>query len=77
MSEHTVNRIGFAILGISLIVLGAAGFVERGFYDHIYRHYFDFGPHHRAVGLLLAGLGIACAYLAFRKRASGQPTSRS
>jgi len=66
MTEHTLNRIGLFGLALALLVFGVGIFFERGFYDAIYNHYFDFGPHHRVIGLLFAAGGIAIGYSAVR-----------
>lgn len=67
--ESAINRFGFAILAVSLWILGLGAIAGGGFYDVFYSRYFDFGEYHTALGVVLLGLGSWAAYQVFKKAA--------
>jgi hypothetical protein len=71
-SEYTVYRVSFAILAVSLWILGLGAISGGGFYDRFYSRYWDFGEHHVALGVVFLGLGIWSAYGAVRKTPPSQ-----
>lgn len=68
--NRAINRFGFAILAVSLWILGLGAIAGGGFYDPFYAHYFDFGEYHTALGVVLLGLGFWAAYQVFKRRPS-------
>jgi hypothetical protein len=73
MRETTINRIGFAILSVSLVILGAGALAGGGFHDEFYNRYWSFGQHHRLLGVALLAGGAYSGWLAFRRAGSRTP----
>lgn len=65
--NRAINRFGFAILAVSLWILGLGAMAGGGFYDVIYSRYFDFGEYHTVLGVVLLGLGSWAAYQVFKR----------
>lgn len=63
------NKLIFLLLGISLILYGSLTIMKRGYYSSKFGFYFDFGPYHYVLGIIITIVGIFFVYTSLTKKA--------
>jgi uncharacterized protein YjeT (DUF2065 family) len=66
--QDRLNLLFLRMVGVGLVIFGVLVSIQRSHYDAKFNHVFDFGVHHRLVGLGIALVGLIVVVMLRRPR---------